>query len=359
MTKFYLYSILLFLTLACATITVPTSVLSHSEWSNIEQDKNSKRIVLTSTNFFSGSVSPKTEDFKKSGIISVGGSEILEKYINILRSRFDDQVLLVDSGEIINSDVNKEKLKKILSHYKKLKFDAIQFSEKEYEKLDGTIIDKYKTNFINTNIIKLKNQGPYSSKYISPQIIKNINGVKVGIMAISTFKNKDVQKNKSLKGIYFEDPVFSILKSRKKLIRKGAKVFVLLMHTHEDCKESNCGPSLESLEEIIKRLPPNSIDAIVGSAPSMLYKYINGIPVIQNKGEGKYISRLELYYNTSTRKLDKEKTIIHEPTKLCSKFFEVTNDCHVEENKFSNQKMILIQESQNKKVTAKFLGKSI
>lgn len=359
MTKIYLYSLILFVALACATTSVPTKVLSHPEWSNIEEDENIKRIVLTSTNFFTGSISPKTEDFQKAGIISVGGSEILEKYINILRDRFEDQVLLVDSGEIINRNVQRKELKNILSHYKKLNFDAVQFSEKEYAKLDGRTIDKYKTNFINTNIINLKNQGPYSSKYISPQIIKKVNGVKVGIMAISTYKNKDVRNNKSLKGIYFEDPVFSILKSRKKLLRKGAKVFVLLIHTHDECENSNCSESLDVLEGIIKRLPPNSIDAIVGSAPSMLNQKVKGIPVIQNRGEGKFLSRLELYYNTSSKKLDKQRTVIHEPTKLCSKFFEVTEDCHIEADDHSSNKMNLIRESKNKKVSAKFLGQSI
>jgi 2',3'-cyclic-nucleotide 2'-phosphodiesterase (5'-nucleotidase family) len=345
--------------LACATRSVPTNVLSHSEWNNIEEEENIKRIVLASTNFFTGSISPKTEDFQKAGIISVGGSETLEKYVGILRSRFEDQVLLVDSGEIINSNVNKRELKVILSHYKKLNFDAVQFSEKEYAKLNGRTIDRYKTNFINTNIINLKDQGPYSSKYISPQIIKKVNGVKVGIMAISTFKNKDVRNNKSLKGIYFEDPVFSILKSRKKLLRKGAKVFVLLMHTHDDCKNANCSQSIETLEGVIKRLPPNSIHAIVGSAPLMLHQEISGIPVIQNKGEGKFLSRLELFYNTKTKKLEKDKTIIHKATKLCSKFFEVTNDCHIEEGQYSEKKMKLIKESENKKVNAKFLGHPI
>jgi 2',3'-cyclic-nucleotide 2'-phosphodiesterase (5'-nucleotidase family) len=356
MTKFYLYSLIALLVLSCASSTIPTKVLSQPDWNNIDDEEEVRRVVLTSTNFFNGSIEPKTENLGQAGIIAVGGAENIKKYVEVLRTRYEDQVLLVDSGEISAESSNKKDISNILKSYKDIGYDAIQFSEKEFVQISKKTVRKYKNRFINTNIIDLKKQGPYSSRYISPYRIKKINGVKIGIMAVSTFKNKDISKNKSLKGLYFEDPVLSILKAHKRLKRKGVKLFVLLMHTHDDCKESSCSTSEETMAQVIKRLPPNSVHAIIGSAPTMINRKINGIPVIQNKGEGQYISRVELFYNLNQKKFLSDRTIIHSPTKLCSKFFSVTQDCHIEIDEHTQRKAELIRESNFQKERAKFLG---
>jgi len=210
-------------------------------------------------------------------------------------------------------------------------------------------LNKSKSSFLNTNIIDLKKQAPYSSKRIAPHVIKKINGVKVGIMAITTFKNKDARKESYLDGLFFEDPIFSILKARKKLLRKGAKVFVLLMQTYK----------ADDLENTIKRLPPNSIHAIVSSAPAMINKRILNIPVIQNSGSAKYISRVELFYDTKSKKVLSKRSIIHTPTKLCSQFFAATLDCHIDDDQYKSKKIELIKDKSYKKESARFLGMSI
>jgi len=320
--------------------------LSQPDWVNLDDEDEVKRIILTSTNFLNGSISPKVENYNQAGIISVGGTTYLKKYLDILRERYDDQVLLVDTGEFVPSQVSKNEIKNILNHFKALKYDAIHFSEKELKFINSKTVDQFKSSFLNTNIIDLKKQAPYSSKRISPYIYKKVNGVKVGIMAVTTFKNKDARKEKYLNGLYFEDPVFSILKARKKLLRKGVKVFVLLMQSYKE----------EDIRAIIKRLPPNSIHAIVSSSPTMLNKRILDIPVIQNPGKGQYISRVELFYDTQSKKVLTQNSVIHTPTKLCSQFFKATLDCHIEDDEFKEKKIELIKDESYKKEAARFLG---
>lgn len=270
----------------------------------------------------------------------------MKKYINILRERYDDQVLLVDTGDFIANDSNKEVIKDILGHFKSLNYDAIHFSEKELKFVNSKVIDQSQSSFLNTNIIDLKKQAPYSSKRISPYVVKKVNGVKVGIMGITTFNNKDARKENYLNGLYFEDPVFSILKARKRLLRKGAKVFVLLVQSHK----------ASDIKTIIKRLPPNAVHAIVSSNPTMLNDRILDIPVIQNRGKGQYISRVELFYDTKSKKVLSENSIIHTPTKLCSQFFKATLDCHIENDEFKEKKIELIKDESYKKEVARFLG---
>ncbi|WP_127716473.1 hypothetical protein [Halobacteriovorax sp. HLS] len=359
MIKKYLYSSLAILAVACATIEVPTKVLSEPEWSNIDSDSDIKRVVVTSTNFFSGAISPQTENFNQAGVMSVGGSETIEKYINILKDRYVDQVLLVDSGEINEPNSSQNFTKDVLAHYKRVGYDAIQFSEQEYLEIDDKFIDDSKVNFVNTNIINLKKQGPYSSKHISPYIIKNINGVRVAILAISTYKNTDAIKEKRLNGLYFEDPVLSILKAKRQLRRKKINAYILLVHTQSNCIKDMCSSASDIIESMIKRLPPNSIDAIIGSSAEMISRKIHGIPVIQNEGKGKYLSRLELFYSKSQKKIISDKTIIHSPTKLCSRFFMATMDCHINKDQYALEKMELIKSSDFEKIPARFLGKEI
>lgn len=220
MIKKYLYSSLALLVVACATMEVPTKVLSEPDWFNTDTDSDIKRVVLTSTNFFAGAISPQIENFDQAGVLSVGGSETIEKYINILKERYVDQVLLVDSGEINEPNSSQSFTKEVLAHYKKVGYDAIQFSEQEFLEIDEDFIDHSRTNFVNTNIKNLKKQGPFASKEIPSYIVKKVNGVNIAILAISTYKNTDARKEKHLNGLYFEDPILSILKAKKQLRKK-------------------------------------------------------------------------------------------------------------------------------------------
>ncbi len=50
---------------------------------------------------------------------------------------------------------------------------------------------------------------------------------------------------------------------------------------------------------------------------SKVANFILGYPIIQNKGEGKYLSYIEAFYDTRPHTVSKEKTHIHQPVQIC------------------------------------------
>lgn len=339
----------------CATPKIPMKVLSEPDWNPSAKSDTEKQITISSINYFNSSLAPFNEHFDNIGEIKVGGIRLIKKYTSILKKRLDNKVLLLSTGELINTN-QKGGIDPILKGFEDIGVDAFHFSENEVKKLPITKVNKYRNKFVNSNIIELKKQAPLTSKNINNYLIRTINGVKIGIMGITTYKNTEARKHKYLNGLYFEDPVYSILKIHEYLERRGAKVFVLMVKGHKQCPNEKCESTKVEIEQLLKRLPPNKIDLIVGSEPELLNEEIGGIPFIQNAGSGKFISRVDLYFDSKTNKVNKTRTKIYSPIKLCSEFFKVTNDCHIEKDYYWRAKTDLIKENNKETIKAKFLG---
>lgn len=354
MNKIFSSLLTLVLIVACASQKVPTRVLSEPEWKDTPSLDNEKRVTISSINYFNSSLTPQLENYESLGSIKVGGIQLIEKYTSILKQRLDNKVLLLSTGELVNENQNGG-IETLLKDFERIGVDAFHLSEKELKMLPLSKINKTKNKFVNSNIIDLKKQSPLTSNNIGNYMIKRVNGVKVGIMAVTTFKNIEARKHKYLKGLYFEDPVFSILKVHELLKRKGAEIFVLMIKSHKTCPNQKCESTEEELQKLLKRLPPQKIDLIIGSEPKIINEKIGGIPFIQNLGEGKYISRVDLFYNTKEKKVISSKTNIHPPIKLCSQFFKATDDCHIENDLYKEEKINLIKENQVEMSRARFL----
>ncbi|PIK13960.1 hypothetical protein [Halobacteriovorax sp. JY17] len=355
MKKLVLSIITILIIGACATSSIPTKVLSEPDWKPSSNSDTEKQITISSINFFNSSLAPFNEHFEGIGEVKIGGIQLLKTYSSILKKRLDNKVLLLSTGELINEN-QKGGIDPILKEFENIGVDAFHLSEKELRKLPISKIDKYDNKFINSNIIDLKKQSPLSSKNIENHTIKTIDGVKIGIMGITTFNNAEARKHKYLNGLYFEDPIYSILKTHDLLERKGAKIFILMVKGHKRCPDNKCESTREEMEKLLKRLPPNKIDLIIGSEPELLNEKISGIPFIQNSGAGKFLSRVDLYFDTKKERINTSKTKIHSPIKLCSEFFTATNDCHIENDYYMKGKIELIKENKEYMTKAKFLG---
>ena len=65
-----------------------------------------------------------------------------------------------------------------------------------------------------------------------------------------------------------------------------------------------------------------------------------------NFGDGQSFSYAELYVEAKSKKLRKEKTVVHQPIMFCHEFFKETNDCYHEDTSVDHKI----------RVPAKFLG---
>ncbi|WP_372654436.1 hypothetical protein, partial [Halobacteriovorax sp.] len=188
MNKIFSSLLTLVLIVACASQKVPTRVLSEPEWKDTPSLDNEKRVTISSINYFNSSLTPQLENYESLGSIKVGGIQLIEKYTSILKQRLDNKVLLLSTGELVNENQNGG-IETLLKDFERIGVDAFHLSEKELKMLPLSKINKTKNKFVNSNIIDLKKQSPLTSNNIGNYMIKRVNGVKVGIMAVTTFKN--------------------------------------------------------------------------------------------------------------------------------------------------------------------------
>ena len=350
---------------SCQNDDIQKQTYSHPNWSkNQKQEFTHRRIVVASTNSFKGHLEGVSEEIAPTLITRNGGAKALNFYIETLKKRYNDQLVLLDGGFIYNHDDNSLKKSRVLDLYRYLDFDAVLFTENEMS--EQSTLEYYDIPFVSSNIIDLQTAKPIEKDFLLPHRIISKNGLKIGILGTTSFKKNERQKKI---GIYFEDPVLSILKTKEFFDKNKVDITILLAHFETDCKskesyENNksdrlleCPESRDELKKLIKRLPPNTVDLIVGTDATDSIGFYKDIPVIQNNGHGLYINRIELFYDTVSKKIISEKTKIHTPTKLCRRFFKASEDCHIANNNESQKKIKAIQDDQFKMTDAVFLGR--
>jgi 5'-nucleotidase len=358
------------------------------------EEQNIKKIVIIGTNNLYGNVNPQYENAysqqqNKEIQVPVGGLSYFSSYMSILRDRYPGQILLVDAGDIfqgtlISNSFQGEPVTKLYEH---LQYDALTFGDNEFNipvikkgkkrrrksitamTYLKDIVEKSKTPYVTSNIYEISTGKTLGWDNVHPYIIKEVNGVKVAILAVTTKDTLSKNIKESLTGLYFEEPSKAIIKHAHLARKEGAEVIVLMAHAGLNCGEriaetkglplqkvnfvpedSTSCDSKSELYKILNEMPPGIVDAIVtGQSFNKVANFIKGVPVIQNFGLGKYFSRLELYFDNNKKEVLKEKIVIHQPTKICHFFFKESEDCYTQDKTVSHDQTI----------SAKFLGRKI
>jgi len=326
---------------------------------NLTLDKEVKRIVIATTNNFNSSVSGITDSTFEQSPMALGGADFLPTYLNILKKEYNEELLLLDAGYIVNKKKNTKVNKKTLKLFEILGYDAILLTENEILNLKST--HGLNLPFVNSNIMDLKKLEVTDKFGSLPFIIKKINGIRVGIVGITSYK-PELKKESEISGLLFDDPVARLI-TMKRQLKKKTDIIIALVHMQTKCssEESSdlktCPDNTKKFKKLIKRFPPNLVDVIVGGDSNYASGIVEGIPVVQNYGHGKFIGQLDIYFDTSKKEIIKEHTKIYRPLKLCSRFFKLTQDCHVEADDLTKRKRI--KDSRFQTDIAKFLGKTI
>ena len=165
-------------------------------------------------------------------------------------------------------------------------------------------------------------------------------------MSVTTFVPGE-EYSKKTQGLYFEDPVLSVLKNSKKLRRKGAQILVLLLNAKGNHSDT---------ANFVKRLPYKGVD-IIFSTSSLGKNYSqNGIKILSDKGHGQFLNYIEVVYDIDSNKIVERKTKLIQAIKLCQNFYSVTNDCYTQEDNNTYKRIDEILKKNNKLIPARFLN---
>lgn len=323
-----------------------------------EEDQRYKRLIILGLNDLNGQIYPKTTKIGQNSISS-GGISGLKSYINIFRDEFKDSTLLLDSGSFISKNTNHSKM---VFLYDYLGVDAVNLGLNEFTlnsnsqylpEYLGKLFKKSKFEVIASNIFSLKEVQRANWENINRNKIFLINGVKIGVLGMISQKNASLHFSKKLNGYYIQNMAKNIIVGSNYLRKKGAEVIILMASHGIDCTDitsnnlnidkrkvnfntydiSGCESNENEVVETLSLLPPGKIDLVLSSGKSSkVSNIIHNIPVIQNYGNGEYLSWAEIYYDTKLKRVDAEDVFVKQPVQICHQFFKATKDCFIEES---------------------------
>ena len=347
----------------------------------VESNPLEKRIVIASTNDIHGNYRPELVTFKDEHQnelqnIRVGGVDVMKNYFSILREHYKN-VVLVDSGDLL-ADANSGKT--VNDFYSFLNYDAMTIGLRDFNikvpESIGSSANLFK-NFAKvgkvpllvSNLYELKTARVVEWEGTKPYIIKEVNGVKVGILGLIPDDIVGQTPVNNRVGLFVENMLQSTLRHARLLRSLGAEVIVVITHQGIDCASElahksklplmkvNFEPERagicnlkEGLGQYLERLPPNLVDVVIGGRNHLkMANFVNGTLVMGGFPDGKSFNYAEFFIDAKTKKIIPEKTIVHQPVLFCHEFFKETKDCFTEDPSVDHKS----------RIPATFLGKPI
>lgn len=315
-----------------------------------EDDKIAK-VFLASINDFNG----QHEGVESLGI-QIGGFDLTQEYLNIVREKFEGRSLLVGMGNFIPLSETPELKETLFHRFLGLDFDLYGVSSRELtlaRELTQNKISPTPT-FVNSNVFDLTtseviSDGPLVSHYLIRR-----NNINFGFISIAP------PANSVISGTYFEDPAPAVLRTRTHLIRNQADVIVLLLHhpsgcyTHPSTRNFTCDES-GVVDNLIDRLPPNSIDIILTAGEHHSYGEWKNTFILSSPGNGLYLKGMVIAYDREKRTIDRTRSYLMRPTLLCGAFFQLSEDCYIGDSR----RLSLLHDDKLRTIQARFLGSPI
>ena len=340
-----------------------------------------KRVVIAATNDVHGHYEPylitMSDRLNGTQSIQIGGVDFISSYFKVLREQYG-QVLLLDSGDIFSDKVSEADF--ISDFYSIMGYDALTVGLKDFNlKLPSKyhssaeffkyFATKSKTPVILSNLYELKTARVVEWPGTLPYLMKEVNGVKVGIIGLIPDDIVDQTPIDNRIGLYVESMLQSTLRHSRLLRSLGAEIIVVLTHQGLNCGEdvanelklplskvnfeperSGACDTSNKMGEYLNRLPANLVDVVIGGRNHQkMANFVNTTLVISNFDDGKSFSYTELFVDAKTKKIAKDKTVVHQPVMFCREFFKETNDCYTEDASVDHKS----------RTPAKFLGQVI
>ena len=347
-----------------------TELYSEPDEMEVKKIKDYRRVVIASTNDLHGHYQGHSLEFndqhnKGKQIINIGGVDFISQYFKILRQEYGS-LLLVDSGDIFSPHVSEMEF--VQDFYSELGYDALtiglnDFNLKLPKKYPSTgdflkdFASKSKTPILLSNLYELKTARLVDWTGTLPYILKEVNGVKIGFLGIlpDEIVSKTTVDNRV--GLYLDNMLQATLREARHLRSLGAEMIVVLTNQGIRCGDElaqdlnlplskvNFEPSktdtcdLKSpLGEFLNRLPPNLIDLVIGGGNEIkTVNFIGNTLIMNGVGDGKSFSYAEFFFDAKSGKINRAKTIVHQPVFFCQEFFKETKDCFHEDPSVDHQ----------------------
>lgn len=283
-----------------------------------------------------------------------GGLEILGGYLRNLRAaRAADggAVLLLDAGDTyqggIESDISEGAL--VIDAYNALGYTAAAIGNHDFEfgtaeppdagGVPGDPRGALKARarqahfpMLAANLIDTATGRLVDWPNVSPSVLIEVNGIKVGIVGVMTMEALQSTLAANVLGLRMA-PIGDAIRDQATALRaRGAEVVVVTAHAGGRCTRFGAPDDLSSCDrgseifEAARQMPPGLVDAIVaGHTHAGLAHEVNGIPIVEAMSLGQYFSRVDLTIDATTHRRVASRPFA--PQELCAEVTTGSTGC--------------------------------
>lgn len=252
-----------------------------------------RELVILSVNDFHGNLMESDE---------VPGLAKLAAVLKNEKKQAEGKAVLLSAGDMLQGSVESNLTlgAPVIAAMNALEFDAMALGNHEF---DWGIETLQKRNsgalfpFLAANMVDEK---AMLASHVKPYTIVRRNGLKLGIIGLTTPQTKTIANPKFMEGITFTDGAQTVNKLVPELKAKGADLIVVLAHMGSVSAED--GTENGEIIELAKQV--TDVDLIVsGHTHQLVNTKVNGIPIVQAGKNGIAYSKVNITYDKKAKKV--------------------------------------------------------
>ncbi len=270
-------------------------VLSATAGPVAGDENNAITLVIAHTNDMHGHLKPHKS--KNSPDKLIGGMAYLAGAVRDLREEYPGKVLLLDAGDMAQGTPISNIFRGIpvIEIMNVMKYDATTVGNHEFDWEIPALMKMIREAdfpFISANILRKSNPNLLMAG-VKPYVIREVNGVRIGIIGLSTPDTPQTTSSKNLGHLIFEDPETILRRYIPRMKQEGASIIIVLAHLGHDHERK--------LAERVR-----GIDVIIGGHSHTLPDDtgpLEGVIVTQAGAYAQYLGVLKLKLDPVTKSI--------------------------------------------------------
>jgi 5'-nucleotidase len=336
------------------------------------------RITLVATNDIHGWVYPQRYKLRDGTEATEGGFAAFSGYLNIIRKKNPGGTLLLDGGDLFQGTLAAKITEGavVIEAMNQVGYTAAAMGNHEFdygpvgpppvalkpgEDPFGALKARLKQArfpILAANIIEASNGGRPDWLGNDGTAMVEVKGLKVGIVGLITPSTPNVTNPMNVASVRFGALAPDAQQAARSLRDRGAKVVIAVVHAGGKCASwddprdlSSCDQKHGEIFEMLANLPPRTLDAVIaGHTHSPLGHFVNGTPVVETWGLGRYFGMIDLYVDPYRQVVLQDRTRIVPLVPICEQVDEKLLTC--ESRRLRNQPGV-------KMVPATFMGEPV
>ncbi len=313
------------------------------------------RLTLAGTNDIHGWVYPQRYKLADGTETTEGGMPAFAGYVSILRKKNPGGVLLLDAGDMFQGTLasNLTEGSVVIQVMNRLGYTMAAVGNHEFDY--GPVgpspvavrpgqdpfgalkarLKEAKFPVLSANIADADTGGRPDWLDKNGWVLMEIKGLRVGLIGLTTPSTPSVTNPVNVQTLRFGALAPEVESSVRKLRDRGAEVVIAVAHAGGKCGQwkdprdlTSCDRTHGEIFEMLEALPPRTLDAVIaGHTHAPLGHFVNGTPVVESWGLGRYFSIIELAVDPVRHRVLADQSKIIPEISICERVDEQTRVC--------------------------------